>query len=145
MQYLIGVYLINGCKNDVTTFVDVSVFDISNHKYLLRAPGTNKITANSALINTQKILRIAKQESFTAAIDHLTEDLQAELESFKQRNKQDKSVEISYRPSFSGGGAISWLSASLLIAMIFNALCRPSLFNTYKYYWRYSPDPRFKK
>jgi len=54
LQYLIDVYLINGCKNDVTAFVDVSVFDISSHKYLLRAPGTNKITANSALINTQK-------------------------------------------------------------------------------------------
>lgn len=107
---IVGTHFINSSKNDVNTFIDVTVFGINSHKLLLRAPSTNEVTAKSALINGAEKLCIARQESFTTATDHLMENLQTVLESFRQTIKQDKNVEIAYRLSFSGGGGAISLS-----------------------------------
>lgn len=88
---IVGAYFINGSKNNVNTFVDVAIFDIESHKLLLRAPGTDKVIAKSALINSSEKLRVARQNSFATAIDSLSENLEVELASFKERikNKQN--------------------------------------------------------
>lgn len=147
---IVGAYFINGSKNDINTFVDVAIFDVESHKLLLRAPGTDDVIAKSALINSSEKLRIARQGSFDAAIGNLSTNLETELSSFKERIKKDKSVEISYRPGFSGGGgSISWLAftlCALALTRIFinsNQQVRHRL--SYKKYWKYSPDPRFQR
>ena len=145
---IVGAYFINGSKNDVNTFVDVAVFDVDSHKLLLRAPGTDEVIAKSALINSAEKLRIARQESFTNAIDNLTLNLENELVSFNERIKQDKSVEIAYRPGFAGGGgSMNWLTVVFLLAALVKIyLLRYEQFYCFKKlknYWKYSPDPRF--
>lgn len=137
---IVGAYFINGSKNDINTFVDVAIFDVQSHKLLLRAPGTDQVIAKSALINSAEKLRIARQKSFNLAIENMTENLGNELTLFKQRIKQDKSVEIAHRPGFSGGGgSMSWMTILLLVSV----LARMRFSNYFKNYWRYSPDPRF--
>lgn len=145
---IVGAYFINGSKNDINTFVDVAIFDVDSHKLLLRAPGTDEVIAKSALINSSEKLRIARQGSFDTAIDNLSANLEIELASFKERIKKDKSVEISYRPGFSGGGgATSWLALMLCVVAITKLLLIFSRNNKcnyiHKQYWKYSPDPRF--
>ncbi len=145
---IVGAYFINGSKNDINTFVDVAIFDVDSHKLLLRAPGTDEVIAKSALINSSEKLRIARQGSFDTAIDNLSANLEIELASFKERIKKDKSVEISYRPGFSGGGgATSWLTLMLCVVAITKLLLIFSRNNKcnyiHKQYWKYSPDPRF--
>ena len=140
---IVGAYFINGSKNDVNTFVDVAVFDVNSHKLLLRAPGSNEVIAKSALINSSEKLRIARQKSFTEATTDMTSNLQIELESFKERIKQDKSVQIAYKPGFSGGGgAISWLLLILLVLFIHRFLRSKKLLGNFNHYWQYTPDPR---
>jgi len=145
---IVGAYFINGSKNDVNTFVDVAIFDIESHKLLLRAPGTDKVIAKSALINSSEKLRVARQNSFATAIDNLSENLEVELTGFKERIKQDKSVEIEYRPGFSGGGgSMGWVTLILITCVLLtrNSLRnnRKAHFQLYSRFWKYSPDPRF--
>ncbi len=145
---IVGAYFINGSKNDINTFVDVAIFDIESHKLLLRAPGTDEVIAKSTLINSSEKLRTARQKSFATAINNLSINLEDELVSFKERIKQDKSVEIAYRPGFSGGGgSMNWLALILFVCVILKAFTTHSnkniFFHFYKRYWEYSPDPRF--
>ena len=145
---IVGAYFINGSKNDINTFVDVAVFDVNSHKLLLRAPGTDEVFAKSTLINSAEKLRVARQESFANAIDSLTVNFEIELASFKERIKEDKSVEILYRPGYSGGGgSMTWLVLVLLLStfakLFMSNYMRKLYVKHLKHYWRYSPDPRF--
>ncbi|MFK7815703.1 MAG: rhombotarget lipoprotein [Gammaproteobacteria bacterium] len=145
---IVGAYFINGSKNDINTFVDVAVFDIKSHKLLLRAPGTDEVIAKSALINNSDKLRIARQDSFTTAIDNLSDNLEVELNSFKKRIKQDKSVEFAYRPGFSGGGgSIEWVTLMIMTGLLITKhglhYIRRRRFLVFRRFWKYSPDPRF--
>lgn len=145
---IVGAFFINGSKNDINTFVDVAIFDIQSHKLLLRAPGVDKVIAKSTLINSAEKLRKARQSSFTNAIDNLSMNLETELISFKERIKQDKSVDISYRAGFTGGGgSMSWLILLLIIGLLCKTLATTQIWKLYmhqcKQFWKYSPDPRF--
>ena len=145
---IVGAYFINGSKNDVNTFVDVAIFDVKSHKLLLRAPGTDEVVAKSALINSSEKLRVARQNSFATAINNLSENLEVELTNFKERIKQDKTVEIAYRPGFAGGGgSMGWVTLMLITCLLLtkNALHinRKTHFQPFRRFWRYSPDPRF--
>ncbi len=147
---IVGAYFINGSKNDINTFVDVAIFDVDSHKLLLRAPGTDEVIAKSALINSSEKLRIARQGSFDTAIDNLAVNLETELSSFTKRIKKDKSVEISYRPGFSGGGGAMSLTVLILCLIVLTKTFIRSIQNQEKcgqcnkQYWNYSPDPRFE-
>ena len=151
---IVGAYFINGSKNDINTFVDVAIFDIESHKLLLRAPGTDDVIAKSALINSSEKLRIARQGSFDSAIENLSANLDTELSNFKERIKKDKSVEVSYRSGFSGGGgSMGWLALLLGVIVVTRVLTKSNKYTRFswhvnynqflKKYWRYSPDPRF--
>ena len=141
---VVGAYFINGSKNDINTFVDVAIFDTNSHKLLLRAPGTDKVIAKSALINSSEKLRTARQTSFTNATLNMTENLQLELEKFKENIKQDKSVAIKYRPGFSGGGGvISWLLLPLVLLLFCKVAKQLGWQSRFKRLWQYPLDPRF--
>lgn len=44
-------------------------------------------------------------------------NLALELDRFKQRIKQDKSVQVSHRQGYGGGGALQWPLAMLLAGL----------------------------
>jgi rhombotail lipoprotein len=101
---LIGAYFVKGNRNDVQTFVDTAVFDVKTHKLLFRAPGTDKINATTTLVNSKENMRKAREASFDLAMEDMTQNLDKELAGFTERIKQDKSVEISHREGYTGGG-----------------------------------------
>jgi len=105
---IVGAYLIEGSKNDVSTFVDTAVFDVNTRKLLLRAPGINELSTTSTLVRNPERLREARQASFDAAMTDMNSNLASELKRFEARIKEDKSVLIS--DSRRGGGSLPlWL------------------------------------
>ena len=105
---IVGAYFIKGNQNEVTTFVDTAVFDVSSRKMLLRAPGVSESKRSSTLMEVDKINRATRDQDFQLAMVDMSENLALELERFKQRIKQDKSVQVSRRQGYGGGGALQW-------------------------------------
>jgi len=114
---IIGAYVIEGSQNDVQTFVDTAVFDIPTRKLMLRAPGIDKTTSKSTLVEVAEELRKSRTDSFTKAIEDMTQNLTAELDRFEERLKEDPTVaQVTPR---SGGGAVSSAFLFLLLATIY--------------------------
>ena len=101
---VVGAYFVKGSKNDVQTFVDTAIFDVKTHKLLFRAPGVNKIEATSTLVNSVEEMRKARELSFTLAMADMTQNLDRELDAFKERIKKDNCVVITHREGYTGGG-----------------------------------------
>jgi rhombotail lipoprotein len=114
---IIGAYVVEGSRNDVQTFVDTAVFDIPTRKLMLRAPGTNKTTSKSTLIDVDEELRKSRTASFTKAIDDMTQNLTAELDRFEVRLKEDPTV--AHVTPRSGGGSVSSAFLFLLLAILY--------------------------
>ncbi len=114
---VVGAYVVKGSQNDVRTFVETAIFDVKTHKLLLSAPGVNELVSNSTLIRVPEEMRKAREKSFTNAMDDMTTNLETELEQFKKRIKEDKSVLIAERSGAKRGGASS-VGIELLFALI---------------------------
>ena len=118
---IVGAYIVKGSKNDVQTFVDTAIFDVKTHKLLLRAPGIDKIQATSTLVNSVEELRKNRENGFENAIVNMIGNLDKELDVFKERIKQDKSVTVTKSQGY-GGGSFGWFS--ILVLLAFAALTR---------------------
>lgn len=116
---IVGAYVIPASENEVQTFVDTAVFDVKTHKMLFRAPGINKMEGVSTLVSVDKETRKNRAKSFSLAMDDMTENLKKELDSFKNRIREDKSVTISKSAGYSGSGALEWPFLLLLLGMMF--------------------------
>ena len=117
---IVGAYLIKGNQNEVTTFVDTAVFDVNSRKMLLRAPGVSETKRSSTLVEVDQVNRATRSAGFELAMADMTNNLAVELERFKQRIKEDKSVQLSRRSGYGGGGALQWPLILVLTAL---ALC----------------------
>ncbi|NNF52765.1 MAG: rhombotarget lipoprotein, partial [Gammaproteobacteria bacterium] len=102
---VIGAYVVKGSKNDVQTFVDTAIFDIPTRRLLFRAPGVDKSSSNTTLIGSADELRRNREQGFERAMADMTTNLAVELDAFRERIKQDKSVVVTERPGYRGGGA----------------------------------------
>lgn len=118
---VIGAYVVKGSKNDVQTFVDTAIFDIPTRRLLFRAPGVDKSSSNTTLIGSAEELRKSREQGFERAMGDMTTNLATELDVFRERIKQDKSVAVTKRPGYSGGGEGFGLSIVLLLAGL---ICR---------------------
>jgi len=116
---VVGAYLVKGSKNDVQTFVDTAIFDVKTHKLIFRAPGINKVEGTSTLVNSPEHMRKAREEGFSLAMSDMTTNLENELEIFKDRIKSDKSVTVTHRDGYGGGGSFGFVSILLLIGFVF--------------------------
>ncbi len=113
---IVGAYLIKGNQNEVTTFVDTAVFDVNSRKMLLRAPGVSEHKRSSTLVEVEQVNRATRGEGFELAMADMSNNLAAELSRFKERIKQDKSVQVSRRQGYSGGGGALQLPLVMLLA-----------------------------
>ena len=112
---IVGSYVIKATSNEVQTFVDTAVFDVKTAHLLFRAPGLNQTSDRSTLIESGEVVRKAKNSSFSAAMDGMTENLTIELDQFRERIQQDPQVaQTEWKPGH-GGGAFS---GALLIALV---------------------------
>lgn len=101
---IVGGYFINGSQYDVNTLVDASVFDVNSRQLLFRAPGTSQIKGSSPLVKFGEASREARGEGYRQAIDALIPQLDAQLEAFKVRVKEEKVARIVEKPGYHGGG-----------------------------------------
>lgn len=105
---IVGAYFIKGNQNQATTFVDTAVFDVSSRKMLFRAPGVSDTQQSSTLVEVDQASRATREKGFELAMQDMSSNLAAELDLFKERIKEDDSVQIAHRKGYGGGGAIQW-------------------------------------
>ncbi|BAU50287.1 delta endotoxin [Sulfurifustis variabilis] len=107
---IVGAYTVPANRHEVRTFVDTAVFDVRTHKLLFHAPGVAANKHYSTYIGDDVKRRVAMEEGFDLATVDMIANLGTEIDGFKERIKQDKSVKVSYRPGFSGSGALdAWM------------------------------------
>ena len=127
---IIGAYFIEGSRNDVQTFVDTAVFDMATRKLMIRAPGIDKATQKTTLVESTQELRTARTASFDRAMVDMTANLQSELDRFEERLKEDPTVARVDSSAMPGGGGYTGLIALLVLfaaALLRNTLNRRPL------------------
>ena len=115
---IVGAYLVEGNKNEVQTFVDTAVFDVPTRKLLFRAPGVNKVTSSSTLVDVERDTRKAREGGFEKAMADMTVSLDKELGVFKERIKTDRSVIVSRAGNPGGGGASDFVWLAMLLLLV---------------------------
>lgn len=111
---IVGAYLIKATSNEVQTFVDTAVFDVDTARLLFRAPGAHTMSDRSTLVEAGEVVRKAKDESISVAMEEMTGNLAVELDRFQARVKEDPGVaNTQWKPGY-GGGALGWLTLVLL-------------------------------
>jgi len=111
---VVGAYIFEGDDNHTQTFVDTAVFDVQTETLLFRAPGTHKSRKNSTANGKSLVLDKMSQKSFTIAMESMLNNLDIELNSFRERVKNEKIAKISYKKSYSGGGTSGLLALFIL-------------------------------
>ena len=115
---IVGAYVIKATSNEVQTFVDTAVFDVKTGRLLFRAPGLDKSSDRSTLIESGEVVRKTRDSSFAAAMGAMTQNLAMELDRFRERVKADPSVaEVKWKSGSGGGGAFGWLILAALSLM----------------------------
>ena len=114
---IVGAYLIKGNQNNATTFVDTAVFDVNSKKMLFRAPGVNEVQKSSTLNEVRSTNREVREKGFELAMLDMSNNLAAELNHFKAKIKEDKSVKITHRQGYGGGGGIQWPALLVLAGL----------------------------
>ncbi len=118
---IIGSYVIKATSNEVQTFVDTAVFDVSTARLLFRAPGLNKVSDRSTLIASDEVVRKAKESSFSAAMDQMSQNLTLELDLFQKRVQEDPQVaRTEWKPGHGGGVFGLWF----LLVLTGLSVCR---------------------
>ncbi len=114
---IVGSYVIKATSNEVQTFVDTAVFDVKTARLLFRAPGLDKMSDRSTLVESGEVIRKTRDASFAAAMGSMTQNLSVELDGFRDRVKENPGVaDVQWKEGSGGGGAFEWfLLASLML------------------------------
>jgi len=115
---IIGAYVVEGSKNDVQTFVDTAVFDIPTRQLLFRAPGVDKLSSRSSLIDSAEELRESRVEGFSRAMTDMSSNLVTELNKFEFRIENEPTVAEVVPSGGGGSGAMSLVCCLLLLSAI---------------------------
>ena len=118
---LVGGYVIPATQNSVHTMLDTAVLDVRTRKLLLRAPGFHHSSAQTTAVAADSGRRKISDSSFAGAIETMTRNLDAEIEAFGKRVKEDKSVEIAYSKNYRGASATFALLGVLGLAVLLMA------------------------
>jgi rhombotail lipoprotein len=115
---IVGAYFIKGNQNQATTFVDTAVFDVNSRKMLFRAPGVSEIQKSSTLVEVNQADRETREKGFELAMVDMSKNLTVELDRFKEKIKEDKSVQITHRQGYGGGGGVQWPILLILAGLL---------------------------
>jgi rhombotail lipoprotein len=115
---IVGAYVVHGDQYDVQTLVDASVFDVATHKLLFRAPGTSRVKGAASMAGFSEKSREAQNAGYDQAVDMLIVQLQAQLEAFRERIKNDSNFKVQNREGYhGGGGALDLWSLLALVSL----------------------------
>jgi len=116
---IIGAYVVKGTQNEVQTFVDTAVFDVTSRSLLFRAPGIDKLRQRSTAVEAAESVRKGRNASFDSAIESMAVNLSHELDGFEARVQDSSSVaEVRWKEP-GKGGSTSALTILLLLAVWF--------------------------
>lgn len=122
---IVGAYVVSGEKNDTSTLMDTVVYDISSKKMLFRAPGTSQVTGKSTPVNLSEQLRADSIQGFEQAADNMVVNLKSQLETFREKIKENpEQVNISHRAAYTGGGATGLWDIGILLTLSLMASLR---------------------
>lgn len=79
---VVGMFLLNGNKNETRTMIDLAIFDVESKKMLFREFGTDESSKSSSLIDQQKVQREQSEKSFALAMENLREKLETSVDVF---------------------------------------------------------------
>ncbi|MGV8960215.1 MAG: rhombotarget lipoprotein [Stenotrophomonas sp.] len=118
---LVGAYTIHGNSNQVSTFVDTSVFDVKTRSLLFRAPGTDQRDAGSTAVRVDETQARLAGESFAVAMTAMTGNLDKAIADFAVRAREEGQVKLVDRGSGGewrrgGGGSTQWWELAVLLA-----------------------------
>ena len=116
---VIGAFVINGEKNDTSTMLETSVFDVASRKLLFRVPGSSSVKAKAAYVNLSEQLRKDSLEGMNLANAEMITNLDAELLRFRQRVKEKpEQYQISRSPGYRGAGNLGGVFGGLVALLL---------------------------
>ncbi len=95
--------------------IDTAVFDVETADLLFRAPGVHKDQRNVTLLDSDRDLRMLREEGFAAATDDMIVNLDGELDTFRAAVDQGQRAQVAWRQGHAGGGGFGWPMIGLLI------------------------------
>ena len=119
---IIGAYTVPATRNQATTFVEATVFDVASRTLLLRAPGQDQRDAGSTAIKSDAKREQLGRQGFEAAVADMIPNLETEIGEFSTRVREDRSVKLVDRGSgrqwrgSGGGGSVQAWELGLLLA-----------------------------
>lgn len=114
---IIGAYVVHGEQYDVQTMLDAAVFDVRSHQLLFRAPGTSRVKGSASLSGLSEKARMAGGEGYERAVDQLVPALQAELDGFRERIRNNAAYQVENKAGYKGGGAMGWISLAMVMLL----------------------------
>lgn len=126
---VVGAYIFNGSRDEVSTLVDLAVVDPKTRSLVIRAGGVDNRANATNLIKQDERMRRDEVDGFTAASLQMIDHFDTALVKFEADVREGRAnVKVAQRSSASnasggGGGVDGWLLA-FLSAM---ALSRPAL------------------
>ncbi|RYZ79711.1 MAG: rhombotarget lipoprotein [Moraxellaceae bacterium] len=122
---LVGAYIVAGEKNDTNTLMDTVVYDIASRKLLFRAPGTSLIKGRATPVNLSEELRADSAKGFEVATAKMIENLEIQLQVFREKAKQNPAeVKIIPLSNSGSGGSLDYYVLSLLLLLAGGAFKR---------------------
>lgn len=104
---IVGAYIIPGEKNDTHTMVDASVYDIQSQKMLFRAPGISHKKSKATPVNLSEQLRVDSVAGFNEASADLVNNLEIQLELFREKIKESpEDYQVIHKAGYTGGGEL---------------------------------------
>jgi len=104
---IVGMYVVQGEKNDTQTLMEAAVYDIASRKLLFRAPGSSQVKASATIVNLSEQLQADSGRGFEEANAQMIGNLKTELDNFKVRIKESPDqFKIENRPGYAGAGAL---------------------------------------
>lgn len=117
---IIGAYIVPGEKNDTHTMVDAVVYDIQSRKMLFRAPGISHIKGLATPVNQTEELRADSLKGFQEASTDAINNLDIQLELFKEKVKEmPEEYKVVHKAGYTGGGSLdkSFLIMFLILGL----------------------------
>lgn len=121
---IIGAYTVPATRNQVSTFVETTVFHVDSRTLLLRAPGQDQRDAGSTAIRVGDTRERLGREGFRAAMDDMSANLDVAIADFSTRVREEGQVRLvdrrsggSWRGRGGGGSLGLWELGALLGAL----------------------------
>lgn len=121
---IIGAYTVPATRNQVSTFVETTVFHVDSRTLLLRAPGQDQRDAGSTAIRVGDTRERLEREGFRAAMDDMSTNLDVAIADFSTRVREEGQVKLvdrrsggSWRGRGGGGSLGLWELGALLGAL----------------------------